>query len=362
MKRLLVIGNGSTGVDGDAHLYVNNHTGHFLSNLNSKVHLTFGQHTSIFDKNNNLLNFDLKSHHVTFQGIAGKKNIKFLPSLFRLILKQDFIYIFYPGSLGKIVALLSFLLGKKYGFYIRGQYYNNGKVDRLLLKKSQFCLTVSPSIKEDLQRFSPKVDVIKPMISITKKDLNYKRDYSKPKVWDFLFVGRVEYRKGIYELIEIAKLFREAGLEFHLNIVGGGDLFIEIQELLIKNELSNHVTLHGLVSDKDQLKRLYHTSHAFIFTSHDEGFPRVLYESMASGLPIFTTFVGGIAGRMKNKVNCVKIPAKSPRKATEIILNYIQDDGFIKEIGQNSLTTMKEIIDGNLLSHDELLLKNIQDE
>lgn len=361
-KRLLIIGNGSIGIENNERFYINNHTGDFLSELNKKVIITFMQSGTIYDQNNNLHNFDLKSNGLSFKIAKNKKEIGFFPSLLSSIWKNDFVYVFYPGTLGKLTALLCFFMKKKYGFYIRGQFFNQGIIDRLILKNSQFCLTVSPSIKIDLQRFTQNVSVIKPMIDVNMNDLNYTRDYRMPKVLKFLFVGRVEYRKGIYELIEIVKLFRKSGLQFHLNVVGGGDLFLEIQDLIKMHQLSNTITLQGLVSNKNKLKELYDSSDAFIFTSHDEGFPRVLYEAMSSGLPIFTTFVGGISGRMKNRVNCIEIPVKSPVDASKIILKHINDSSLMREIGKGSLNTMKEIIDGDLLSHDKLLLKHIIDE
>ena len=44
------------------------------------------------------------------------------------------------------------------------------------------------------------------------------------------------------------------------------------------------------------LLELYRNSHVFLHVSLDGGFPQVLVEAFASGLPAVATAVGGVAG------------------------------------------------------------------
>jgi glycosyltransferase involved in cell wall biosynthesis len=360
--KLLIVGNGSIGIHNKNKFFINNHTGYFLQKIRNHHSLIFTQNSTLYDINNNLQNFDLASHNLDFTILPNKKSISFFPLLIRLIINSEFLYIFYPGTLGKIVAIISIFFKKPIGLYIRGQYYNQNFIDHIILKESKFILTVSPSIAYDLLKFCSNVDVIKPMISINHIDFKMDRNYVIPKVWNLLFVGRVEERKGIYELVEIAKYLKDNGFEFILNIVGGGDLFEEITKKILKLGLQRNLLLHGLVSDKDQLIALYNGADSFIFTSHDEGFPRVLYEAMASALPIFTTFVGGISGRMKHLENCIEIPVKNAKQASEIVSRYLNEMIILELIGKNGQQTLESIIDGTLLSHADLLLEKLNND
>ena len=72
-------------------------------------------------------------------------------------------------------------------------------------------------------------------------------------------------------------------------------------------------------SGKTDLMRFYRKAHIFIFPSYHEGFPRVLYEAMINSLPIVTTMVGGISGRMVDGENCIGIPAKSAGAIVEAV-------------------------------------------
>ena len=137
------------------------------------------------------------------------------------------------------------------------------------------------------------------MISIKIDDFKLNRDYFHKDVVKLLFVGRVEKAKGIHELLLIAEELKKRNLNFILDIVGGGALYNYIlEEIKIKN-LSKNIILHGQILILTDLNQCITMLICLYFPSHHEGFPRVLYEAMASALPIFTTFVGGISANEK---------------------------------------------------------------
>lgn len=360
--KILIVGNGSIGIHKNLDFYINNHTGNFLNSLSSDYSVTYTEIPAEFDENNNLQNYNLSKTNVSIHILPNRKALNFLPKSYSLIKNHDFIYLFYPGTLSMILALIAISLRKPIGLYIRGQYYNRNTIDRFILKKSKFILTVSPSFSKSLSKFCSNVNVIKPMISIVKKDLKHNREFNIPSTWNILFVGRVEERKGIYELLEISEILKIEGIDFKLNIVGGGDFFNLIDNKIKDLGLNSNIILHGLITDKQELKSLYDSSNVFLFTSHDEGFPRVLYEAMASALPIFTTFVGGISGRMTNMENCIEIPVKNSKGAAMTLIQHIKNAATLKKIGENGLKTIENVINGYYLSHENLLKKNLNNE
>ena len=56
----------------------------------------------------------------------------------------------------------------------------------------------------------------------------------------------------------------------------------------------------------EQLKK----SDIFVLSSITEGFPRVLYESMAMRLPVITTDVGGIPYLLEDQKSALIVPSK----------------------------------------------------
>jgi glycosyltransferase involved in cell wall biosynthesis len=120
---------------------------------------------------------------------------------------------------------------------------------------------------------------------------------------NILFVGRVAPNKGHLELIDtFAHYHRYLNPRSRLFIVGALDPRLEpytqrIQEKISREGLAGAVTLTGKVSS-DQLKAYYLTAHAFLCTSHHEGFCVPLVEAMAFKVPCVAWAVTGVAGTL----------------------------------------------------------------
>ena len=107
----------------------------------------------------------------------------------------------------------------------------------------------------------------------------------------FFCVRRITFKNGIDTLLEVANLLRNRD-DIHFVIGGKGPDYSAVQEIIKKQKLSN-VSLLGFVSDKD-LPDYYAASDVFILPSKKgEGFPLVVLEALASGIPVIATRSGG---------------------------------------------------------------------
>lgn len=95
-------------------------------------------------------------------------------------------------------------------------------------------------------------------------------------------VGRLLPVKNPFFSIEIANALKEKNIDFQLILVGEGELRSQIEEKINQYNLSHEVTLLGLRSDIPQLMA---GSDVMIMPSFYEGFPVVLVESQAVGIP-----------------------------------------------------------------------------
>lgn len=106
-------------------------------------------------------------------------------------------------------------------------------------------------------------------------------------------------------LLALAAL-REAGVAFHLNLVGEDTLGGEIQDLAGRLGLAGHITFHGFLPQR-QLRPLMEASDLMIVSSRHEAGPLVLHEAALTGVPTVGTAVGQIADWAPQAARCAPV-------------------------------------------------------
>lgn len=353
---IFCVGNGGFVSKGKG-LYTNQHTARFLVELSQIVKtLTFCQSVSMGDKFDSLNDYNLTKEKeirlLPLQISRGSKIQKFIsyvfviPKILKEILKTDFLYLFFPGNLPVISAVLAIILKKRYGIYLRGELGIDNRFSQTIMSNSNFVLCAGDAVCIKARNFCSDVETVTPMIDLSLSDVFLKEDYKKKGPWQLLYVGRVEKRKGIRELIEAVSYLHKKGVVFHLNIIGGagseGD-FTSF-ETAVPINLKDKVSFAGMVSDRQKLFQLYRESDIFVFPSHDEGFPRVIYEAMALGVPIITTFVGGIPYVMKNKVNCLRVNVGDSSDIADKIMEMLNSLDLRRKLAYEANLTIREVM------------------
>jgi glycosyltransferase involved in cell wall biosynthesis len=100
-------------------------------------------------------------------------------------------------------------------------------------------------------------------------------------------LGRMAPHKNIPLLIDTFELLKDRGYAGALTLAGDGPAFDEIRERARTSRYASDIVLPGLVSDSVKIELLAR-SEALVISSRREGFPRVVAEAMASGLPVVT--------------------------------------------------------------------------
>ncbi len=106
-----------------------------------------------------------------------------------------------------------------------------------------------------------------------------------------LFMGLVEERKGIYDLLQAVPLLDECR-GTRLSIVGGGELE-RVREAAAALGITDRVAVHGPVP-YTRIDSHFRRASVFCLPSHGEPFGMVLLQAMATGKPIVATRTGGV--------------------------------------------------------------------
>lgn len=106
-----------------------------------------------------------------------------------------------------------------------------------------------------------------------------------------LSVGRLDPEKNP---LMLADVLAALGEPWRLVVCGEGSLAGELEARLRALGVADRCELRGYVPLDGGLRDAYRTADAFLHVSWTEGFPQVLVEAFAAGLPTVATAVGGV--------------------------------------------------------------------
>ncbi|OHA08331.1 MAG: hypothetical protein A3B37_03670 [Candidatus Sungbacteria bacterium RIFCSPLOWO2_01_FULL_59_16] len=108
-----------------------------------------------------------------------------------------------------------------------------------------------------------------------------------------LFVHRLSRRKGAHLLPDIISGVLAAENRVMFIIVGDGPERQHLGSRVTYHEKSGHVRITGGVPHRD-VSQYFAAADVFLMPSEEEGFPHVLLEAMAAGVPYVVNDVGGV--------------------------------------------------------------------
>ena len=151
----------------------------------------------------------------------------------------------------------------------------------------------------------------------TKKQLNI-----APESQVVLSIGRLSPEKGHRYLIEAAwkALSARPDIKFDVLIAGRG-----LSEKKLKGEIARRVPGGNirLIGHWSDVKPLFSIADVFVLPSLSEGSPNVLLESMAAGVPIAATNVGGIPDLVKHEESALLVPPKNSERLCDAMLELL---------------------------------------
>ena len=129
---------------------------------------------------------------------------------------------------------------------------------------------------------------------------------------DFLFLGRIDERKGLRFLLDTLAKHPATFKDSHLHIIGTGAAAEKLKAFASSN-LKDSCTFHGFLPD-NKLRSIVARCRAQIIPSRLEGFGITAVEAIQAGLPLIATEVDGLVDIVKTRTNRVVCPLRQHRE------------------------------------------------
>ena len=224
--------------------------------------------------------------------------------------KFDLIDAHYVYPDGFAAVVLGWIFGKPVVVSARGSdinlYAKLPLIRRLLqftLRKADKVISVCMALKRAMMEIgvpAEKIQVVPNGVDLAKfypmnKDVARKNLQIPADKKIIVSVGGLIPRKGFDLLLKAIKILRvECNLDnLYLVIIGEGPFRKELEKLILSLGLTNSVRLVGAVPH-DTLGLWYSAADLSCLTSSREGWPNVLLESLACGIPVVATNTWGV--------------------------------------------------------------------
>jgi glycosyltransferase involved in cell wall biosynthesis len=188
-------------------------------------------------------------------------------------------------------------------------------------------LAVSTSVKETIASYgieSSKVRVVPVGVDPDRFRLD-ESETREPR--QILYVGWLNYNKGIDDLLHAVDLIRRDGERVRLLLVGSAAYRKTRLEEEALRRLADSLGLADAVvflgrQPQDEVARLMRQSAVLVLPSQAESFGAVLVEALASGTPVVATRSGGPEDIVQDGVG-VLVPPRDPAKLAKAILEVL---------------------------------------
>jgi glycogen(starch) synthase len=184
-------------------------------------------------------------------------------------------------------------------------------VESWLVRDSDSLITCSASMRDEItDLFGPDLSEVRVIRNgIDTAGWPFARRTRRTGPAELLFVGRLEYEKGVHDAIAALPRIRRTHPGTTLTIAGEGTQQAWLEEQARKHKVMKATKFVGRV-DHSGLLALLHRATAVVLPSHYEPFGIVALEAAAAGAPLVTSNVGGLGEAVISGVTGMSCPPR----------------------------------------------------
>lgn len=238
-------------------------------------------------------------------------------------------------------------------------YYYQFLHNKMISKSRIFVNSVE--LEHEYTKIAKEIRLVK-TTTLSSDDFYKREDTCLNNKIKLLYTGRINFQKGLRELLHaIAAL--KSSYDLELNIVGwedGGEFNYEeaLKDLANQLGIGERLFFHGKKQIGPELNAFYRSSDIYVIPSYHEGFPRTIWEAMASSLPVIATTVGSIPHYLTHKKEAILIEPKSSESLRKAIETMVVDSDLRRALIKNAFEYAQEV---TLEKQTKILIKGIKE-
>lgn len=237
------------------------------------------------------------------------------------------------------------------------------EVEEYLLNKSKFIVSNSKAIEKQYNQYyndacEGKTFLIPHGLEDMKKFVkNNKKLSDNSDNIEILFVGRLEYRKGIDIIFECVPYICKKHNNVIFRFCGDNTINMPNSEKNYKdyflskyNEFSERVIFEGYISDEEIIDR-YSNCDIFIAPSRFESFGLIFLEAMIFSKPVIGTNIGGIPEVVENGVSGILIENENSEDLKNALIKLIENKDIRENMGKNGRRIYEEKFTAEIMAN-----------
>lgn len=214
-------------------------------------------------------------------------------------------------------------------------------IEKVLARKTRAIVAVSNSERQTLidviGLVEEKIRLIPNGVPNTPDTIKFTAKPNGPVV--LLNVNRFDHQKNPDLLIPIAREMKEHQLNCKINVIGYGDKFNHIKNVIEAEGLVDVITLLGPTNDPRLAMK---SADIMLSTSRWEGMPLAILEAMSEGLPVIASNVAGNRDIVMDGSTGLLFHLESPSNAVKHIERLVTNREEREMLGRNARTNVAE--------------------